>query len=188
MAFVLRRIRQIHLRNNPPDDAPLVTENAFAYFYTNADRRFPCSPSRRPSGCDAALRPIASRKCGRTRDVRAAGCPWCRNWDREIATIYPKTPEGAKAPLRRVSLDRPLAPEWKLDPPVFYSPTFVILDKGREIGRITGYSNAESFWGLLGPFWHVSISLPHPRRAQDNRHEPAGHPSQGTLRRRSRCG
>jgi hypothetical protein len=79
-----------------------------------------------------------------------AGCPWCRNWDREIAAIYPKTPEGAKAPLRRVSLDRPLAPEWKLDPPVFYSPTFVILDKGREIGRITGYSNAESFWGLLG--------------------------------------
>ncbi|MCU0820619.1 MAG: thioredoxin family protein [Beijerinckiaceae bacterium] len=79
-----------------------------------------------------------------------AGCPWCRNWDREIAAIYPKTREGVKAPLRRVSLDKPLASEWKLDPPVFYSPTFVVIDKGREIGRITGYSNAESFWGLLG--------------------------------------
>jgi thioredoxin-related protein len=79
-----------------------------------------------------------------------AGCSWCRNWDREIAAIYPKTQEGAKAPLRRVSLDKPLAPEWKLDPPVFYTPTFVVIDKGREIGRITGYSNPESFWGLLG--------------------------------------
>lgn len=78
-----------------------------------------------------------------------AGCPWCRHWDREIAPVYPKTAEGARAPLRRVSLDRPLAPEWRLDPPVFYSPTFVVMENGREIGRITGYMNAESFWGLL---------------------------------------
>lgn len=78
-----------------------------------------------------------------------AGCPWCRNWDREIAPIYPRTPEATRAPLRRVSLDQPLGPEWTLNPPVFYSPTFVVMDDGREIGRITGYSNAESFWGLL---------------------------------------
>ncbi len=78
-----------------------------------------------------------------------AGCPWCRNWDREIAPIYPKTSEGAKAPLRRVSLDKPLADEWKLNPPIYYSPTFVLMENGREIGRITGYMNAESFWGLL---------------------------------------
>jgi hypothetical protein len=79
-----------------------------------------------------------------------AGCPWCRKWDREIASIYPKTAEGQRAPLRRVSLDQPSPEANRLSPPVFYSPTFVLMEDGREIGRITGYANEESFWGLLG--------------------------------------
>ncbi len=56
-----------------------------------------------------------------------AGCPWCRNWDREIATIYPKTPEGAKAPLRRVSLDRPLAPGMETRSTGFLQPDLCYL-------------------------------------------------------------
>lgn len=91
-----------------------------------------------------------------------AGCPWCRNWDREIGPIYPKTLEGAKAPLRRVSLDKPLAPEWKLEPPIYFSPTFVLMENGREIGRITGYMNAESFWGLLSVLLSKAGTAPPP--------------------------
>lgn len=79
-----------------------------------------------------------------------AGCPWCRKWDAEVGTVYPKSPEGQRVPLRRASLDQPLPPELKLSPPVFYSPTFVLMDDGREIGRITGYQGEEAFWGLLG--------------------------------------
>ncbi len=108
-----------------------------------------------------------------------AGCPWCRKWDQEIGGIYPKTPEGAKAPLRRVSLDRPLAPEWKLDPPVFYSPTFVVMEKGREIGRITGYSNAESFWGLLGTILARSAPATDQLPSTGQSDEPVGHPREG---------
>jgi len=78
-----------------------------------------------------------------------AGCAWCRKWDQEVGTIYPKSPEGQRVPLRRASLDRPLPPELRLTPPVFYSPTFVLMDEGREIGRITGYQGDEAFWGLL---------------------------------------
>ena len=33
--------------------------------------------------------------------------------------------------------------------PVRFTPTFVVVDQGREIGRITGYSNDNAFWGLL---------------------------------------
>jgi thioredoxin-related protein len=32
---------------------------------------------------------------------------------------------------------------------VRYTPTFVVVDNGREIGRITGYVNDDAFWGLL---------------------------------------
>jgi hypothetical protein len=78
-----------------------------------------------------------------------AGCVWCRKWDLEVGTIYPKSPEGQRVPLRRASLDQPLPPELRLSPPVFYSPTFVLMDAGREIGRITGYQGEDAFWGLL---------------------------------------
>jgi len=35
---------------------------------------------------------------------------------------------------------------------VRFTPTFVVVDNGREIGRITGYSNDDAFWGLLDTF------------------------------------
>ena len=78
------------------------------------------------------------------------GCPWCARWDREIAPIYPATPEGRTAPLRRVDIDRPQAPKPALTAPVVYTPTFVLIDSGREVGRIVGYSGDDAFWGLLG--------------------------------------
>jgi thioredoxin-related protein len=30
-----------------------------------------------------------------------------------------------------------------------YTPTFVLVDKGKEIGRIRGYPGESFFWGLL---------------------------------------
>lgn len=80
------------------------------------------------------------------------GCAWCARWDREVGTIYPRTPEGAVAPLRRINLDRTSVPEGGLKGPVRFTPTFVLLDGGREIARITGYMGEDAFWGLLGKF------------------------------------
>lgn len=79
-----------------------------------------------------------------------AGCVWCARWDRDIAPVYHKTPEAKLLPLRRVNLDKPADGDVKLASPVRYTPTFVVVDQGREIGRITGYISHESFWGLLG--------------------------------------
>jgi hypothetical protein len=130
-----------------------VSANVFAYFY--AMRWFwSLTPLRHtlPAAWLAGAWLLAALPAAEAAELvmfERAGCPWCRRWDSEIAPIYPKTPEGVKAPLRRVSLDRPLSAEWTLDPPIFYSPTFVLMENGREIGRMTGYMNAESFWGLL---------------------------------------
>ena len=81
-----------------------------------------------------------------------AGCVWCQRWDREIAPIYDKTDEAKVLPLRRVDIDRDKLTDIKLASPVIYTPTFVVIDKGQEIGRINGYTNDMSFWGLLGKF------------------------------------
>ncbi|MFN3892711.1 MAG: thioredoxin fold domain-containing protein [Beijerinckiaceae bacterium] len=76
------------------------------------------------------------------------GCSYCARWDREVGPAYPLTPQGRQAPLRRVDLDRE-KPQLALDTPVRYSPTFVLMKDGREVGRITGYMNDAMFWGVF---------------------------------------
>jgi hypothetical protein len=80
---------------------------------------------------------------------RRAGCPWCATWDREIGPIYPKTDIGRRLPLRMVDLDRGDAPAVRTRSPVRYTPTFVLVENGLEIGRIEGYPGEAFFWGLL---------------------------------------
>lgn len=76
------------------------------------------------------------------------GCFWCARWDAEIAHIYPKTAEGATAPLVRYDLHSE-TPPITLDRRVVYTPTFVLARDGEEVGRIEGYPGAEAFWSLL---------------------------------------
>ena len=78
-----------------------------------------------------------------------AGCPWCVRWDAEVSPAYPKTAEGQRAPLRRHNLDQGQPRNIMLESPVRYTPTFVLVDDGREIGRITGYIDNGMFWGTL---------------------------------------
>jgi len=82
------------------------------------------------------------------------GCPWCREWERGIGPIYPKSDVGRRAPLRRVDLDAGLPPGLTLRRPIRYTPTFVLVEGGRELDRIEGYPGEDFFWGraerLLG--------------------------------------
>lgn len=78
-----------------------------------------------------------------------AGCVYCQRWDRDVGSLYDKTPEAKSLPLRRVDIQNQKASGITLASPVRYTPTFVVVDDGREVGRITGYSNDDSFWGLL---------------------------------------
>ncbi len=78
------------------------------------------------------------------------GCYWCAQWNADIANIYPKTQEGRTAPLHRVNIHNSLPVDVALKSPPVYTPTFVVVDDGQEIGRIEGYPGEDFFWGLLG--------------------------------------
>jgi thioredoxin-related protein len=78
-----------------------------------------------------------------------AGCPYCAQFDREIGPIYEKTDEGKAAPLRRVDINAPIPPDLGSIAVERITPVFVLVDKGREIGRIRGYPGEDNFWGLL---------------------------------------
>ncbi|HZD91191.1 MAG TPA: transcriptional regulator [Pseudolabrys sp.] len=77
------------------------------------------------------------------------GCPWCARFDRDVAPAYEKSDEGRRAPLRRVDIDKPLPPDLAFVQVERLTPLFVLVDKGREIGRIRGYPGEESFWMQL---------------------------------------
>ena len=100
------------------------------------------------AGVLVALLSMHSARAAELVMVTTAGCPWCAQWERELGAIYPLTAEGRRLPLRHVEMrgfHEPLA----LAEPLRYTPTFLVVDQGREVGRITGYQSQDAFWGLL---------------------------------------
>ncbi|MGH1367340.1 MAG: thioredoxin family protein [Maritimibacter sp.] len=81
--------------------------------------------------------------------VEQPGCAYCRQWDREIAPIYPKTEEAALAPLRRVQLKDIKRSGLAIARPVNFTPTFLLVDESGELARLEGYPGEDFFWGLL---------------------------------------
>ncbi|WP_371224724.1 hypothetical protein [Roseovarius sp. 2305UL8-3] len=80
--------------------------------------------------------------------VEQDGCHWCDKWNAEIGEIYPKTEESERAPLRRVNL-RALPDDITFISRPIYTPTFVLVEEGRELGRLEGYPGADFFWPML---------------------------------------
>jgi len=82
--------------------------------------------------------------------IEQRGCIYCALWNREVGDAYHLTEEGRTAPLERHDL-RAEIPEGVVfqSRPVF-TPTFILVEAGQEIGRIEGYPGEDFFWGLLG--------------------------------------
>ncbi len=89
--------------------------------------------------------------------VEEPGCRFCRKWDAEIAPGYRKSAEGRFAPLRRV---RRGDPELKGLAPIVFTPTFVVIRSGEELGRITGYPGADYFYPELRPILSAAGFFP----------------------------
>jgi hypothetical protein len=91
------------------------------------------------------------------------GCVWCARWNRDVGPVYDKTAEAKVLPLRRVDIGRQTAAGITLAAPVIYTPTFVVVEGGREIGRITGFISDEAFWGLLDTLAAKLEPVPEPK-------------------------
>jgi hypothetical protein len=73
-------------------------------------------------------------------------CGYCIRWNKEVGRGYGRTAEGRAAPLRRVGRDSRALADFA---PVIYTPTFILVRGGREVGRITGYPGQLYFWEEL---------------------------------------
>ncbi|MCB4823727.1 transcriptional regulator [Roseicella aerolata] len=74
-------------------------------------------------------------------------CPWCRRWLREVGEAsWNASDLGRRAPLRRVDVAQGMPADlagfahWR------FTPTFVLMQGGRELGRIIGYQGDLFFW------------------------------------------
>ena len=74
------------------------------------------------------------------------GCEWCEVWMEEIAPVLPKTPEGKCARFSRFDIHNPSSDLLKKIKPIIYTPTFVLLEDGKEVGRVLGYAGEDFFW------------------------------------------
>lgn len=87
--------------------------------------------------------------CAELVMVEQQGCEWCEVWNRDIGPGYHQTSEGKIAPLRRVDIHDELPDDLAFIRGLVYTPTFVLVHDGREVGRILGYPGEDFFWGLL---------------------------------------
>ena len=78
--------------------------------------------------------------------VEEPGCQYCRKFDAEIGPGYSHSREGRTAPLMRVHRH---AAQLRGLAPVIYTPTFILMRHGEEIGRITGYPGRDDFYPEL---------------------------------------
>ena len=91
-------------------------------------------------------------------------CPFCEAFNREIAPDYPESAAGRAAPLRHVDIwqSRTGGVE-SLDPAVF-TPTFVLVENGREVGRLMGYPGRRYFYQEIEPLI-ARLAKPHAAQA-----------------------
>ena len=86
-------------------------------------------------------------------------CPYCLAWEREVGRTYARTAEAQQAPLRRLDINGRLPGDLAQLRDVDVTPTFVLADEGREVGRIVGYSGRQDFWAEL----HRLLAKLHPK-------------------------
>ena len=77
------------------------------------------------------------------------GCEWCEEWHKEVGVSYLLTQIGKRIPLRRLDIGDPVPSEITLSSGIVFTPTFVLVENRKEIGRILGFFSEYQFWSLM---------------------------------------
>ncbi len=87
--------------------------------------------------------PIGTAKAAELIAVEHERCAMCLRFDATTARRYDRTPQGRQAQLRRINIARGMPDD--IDG-IRAVPTFILRDKGREIGRFEGYGDQATFY------------------------------------------
>lgn len=74
-------------------------------------------------------------------------CGWCRRWHAEVGQrAWDRSDLGRRAPLRRVDVARGLPEDLAFLADWRFTPSFVLVRGGAELGRVVGYNGQTFFW------------------------------------------
>ncbi len=79
--------------------------------------------------------------------LERADCPYCRRWLRDVGEqSWNRSDLGARAALWRVDVAAGLPEHLRFIRNWRFTPTFVLVQGDREVGRIIGYNGDLFFW------------------------------------------
>lgn len=117
---------------------------ALAAFAVPAAAATPSNPKKTAT----TMKELDPKKLDFTRQLivfEGEHCGYCRQFKAEVLDHW-------KSPVAVVStLATAAPPGWKLEQPLFATPTIVLFEQGREVSRYTGYNGEKQrFWQWLG--------------------------------------
>ena len=74
-------------------------------------------------------------------------CGTCKLFKHEVLPIYASTPAGKTFALWRVQMGESVA--FRLRAPVTFTPTFIWVENGEEVGRFSGYYGKDKFLRIV---------------------------------------
>jgi hypothetical protein len=81
--------------------------------------------------------------------VEDSRCEACVRFEGSVGNSYNSTPQGRKAPLRRVNIANKVPSDLARIPfhgSIRGTPVFLLIDHGRVIGTFDGFATAAVFW------------------------------------------
>jgi hypothetical protein len=72
-------------------------------------------------------------------------CGYCKIFNRQMAWAYTSSAIGKKVPLRRLDILRRWPADLKQVNRPSYTPVFILVENGREVGRFDGYTSPQGF-------------------------------------------
>ena len=81
--------------------------------------------------------------------VEIDNCIYCGLFRRDVAPTYTTSARAKSAPLRFVDINAPDVDRLALQAPIDTVPTVLVVENGREVGRIAGYVGPEIFFHSL---------------------------------------
>lgn len=89
----------------------------------------------------------------------STACSVCEQWDEEVGVLYHKTDEAQRLPLRSHDIHDDKPADLAFVKGVAFTPTFVMVEDGKEVGRIVGYISDYFFWQQVAGLIKKSDSL-----------------------------
>ena len=78
--------------------------------------------------------------------MEAPGCIYCTVFRRDVLPAYLASAQAKDVPIRFLDVNDEQVASLGLDQPVNIVPTFVILKRNKEVGRVPGYVGPEAFF------------------------------------------